>query len=73
VLTDRAFSTSGLASKTRVVVVVVKKYKVATIAKLVRGELVVEEEVEVKIGIALELSLLVVNTRDIVLVIAIAV
>jgi hypothetical protein len=71
-LIDRAFSTGGLASGAGITVVV-KEYKVATIAKLVRGGPVVEEKVEVGVDIVLELSLLVVNTRDIALVIAIAV
>jgi hypothetical protein len=44
-----------------------------TTTKLVKGGPVVEEEVEVGVDIVLELSLLVVNPRDIALVIAIAV
>jgi hypothetical protein len=71
-LTDRAFSTGGLASGTEVVIVV-KKREVATIAKLVKDGPVVEEEVRVGINIVLELGLLVVNAKDIALVIAIAV
>jgi hypothetical protein len=72
-LIDRAFSVDGLASGTEVVVVVVKKRRVAIIVKLVRGGPVVEEKVEIEISIALELNLLVVNTRDIALVVAIAI
>jgi hypothetical protein len=72
VLTDYAFSAGGLASGAGVVVVV-KKRKVATIEKLVRGGSTVEEEVGVEVGIVLELSLSVVNARDIALVVAIVV
>jgi hypothetical protein len=71
-LTNRAFSVGGLASGAGVVVVV-KECEVATIAKLVRGGLVVEEEVGVEVDIVLELRLLVVNTKDIASVIAIAI
>jgi hypothetical protein len=71
-LTDYAFSVGGLASGAGIVVVV-KEYRVAIIVKLVRGRPVVEKGVEVGVDIALELSLSIVNTRDIVLVIAIVV
>jgi hypothetical protein len=71
-LTDYAFSAGGLASGVEVVVVV-KKRRVVTTAKLVRDGPVVEEEVKIEISIVLEFSLLVVNARDIALVIAIVV
>jgi hypothetical protein len=71
-LTNRAFSIGGLASEIGIVVVV-KKYKVVIIVKLIKNELVVEKEIEVEVDIVLKLGLLVINTKDIVLVIAIIV
>jgi hypothetical protein len=72
VLTDRAFSAGGLASRAEVVVVV-KKRGVATIEKLARSRSIVDKGVGVEVDIVLKLSLSVVNARDIALVIAIVV
>jgi hypothetical protein len=72
VLIGRAFSADSLASRAGVIVVV-KKRGVITIAKLVRDKPVVEKEIGVEVDIVLKLSLLVVNTRNIALIIAIVV